>query len=106
MVLQSLYEIIYFNPPQAGTEIIQFGEIGVIESGKAVFAVASPVTGRVTAVNEALVAAPELINQNPYEKGWIAEVELADFEKDRKALLDITGYLPVLQRKLAELGMK
>lgn len=103
LVRQSLYDIIFFIPPVVGTAIHQFGEIGTIESAKTVFAIASPVAGKVTMVNEALVADPGLINQNPYEQGWIAEVEVADFENDRKALLDLAEYLPVFKRKINEL---
>ncbi len=101
-VQQSLSDIMFFTPPAIGAEVEQFGELGTIESGKAVFEVVSPVSGKVVAVNEALSNAPELINQNPYEKGWIAEVKLADFEGDRELLLDFDGYFKVLKRKVDE----
>jgi glycine cleavage system H protein len=106
LVQQSLYDIIYFSPPAPGSVIQQLGELAAIESAKAVFAVASPVAGKVTAVNQKLVAAPELMNQDPYEKGWIAEVELADFERDRKLLLDFAGFFPKFQQKVAEFRRK
>jgi glycine cleavage system H protein len=101
-VQQSLSDIMFFTPPAIGVEVEQFGELGTVESGKAVFEVVSPVSGKVIAVNEALSNAPELINQNPYEKGWIAEVELTDFEADRELLLDFDGYFEVLKRKVDE----
>lgn len=65
-VQQSLSDIMFFTPPAVGTEIEQFGEVGTVESVKAVFEVVSPVSGKVTAVNEALSNAPEMINQSPY----------------------------------------
>jgi glycine cleavage system H protein len=101
-VQQSLSDIMFFTPPAVGTEIEQFGEVGTVESVKAVFEVVSPVSGKVTAVNEALSNAPEMINQNPYEQGWIAEVELTDFETDIELLLDFDGYFEILKRKVDE----
>ncbi|OLN33030.1 putative zinc-binding protein [Desulfosporosinus metallidurans] len=101
-VQQSLSDIMFFTPPAVGNEVEQFGELGEIESGKAVFEVVSPVSGKITAVNEELSVAPELINQNPYEKGWIAEVELSDLESDKEFLLDFEGYFTILKRKVDE----
>jgi glycine cleavage system H protein len=105
-VQQSLSDIMFFTPPAVGAEIEQFGEAGTIESGKAVFEVISPVSGKITAVNENLITAPELINQNPYEKGWIAELELSDLSSDRELLLDFEGYLKIMQRKVDEFHVK
>jgi len=105
-VQQSLSDIMFFTPPAIGTEIAQFGEAGTIESGKAVFEIISPVSGKVTAVNEALISAPELINQNPYEKGWIAELELSDLNSDRELLLDFEGYFKIMKKKVDEFNVK
>lgn len=101
-VQQSLSDIMFFTPPVVGNEVEQFGELGAIESGKAVFEVVSPVSGRITAVNEELSVAPELINQNPYEKGWIVEVELTDLESDKELLLEFDEYFKILKRKVDE----
>ena len=97
-----LSDIMFFNPPAVGAEIDQFGELGSVESGKAVFEAISPVSGKVTAVNEELLAAPELINESPYEKGWIAELELTDIESDKELLLDFAGYFEIMKRKVDE----
>ena len=101
-VQQSLSDIMFFTPPAVGSEIEQFGELGTVESGKAVFEVVSPVSGKIIAINEELDSAPELINQNPYEKGWIADIELSDFESDKELLLDFDDYFAVLKRKVDE----
>ncbi len=103
---QTLSDILFATPPAVGTVVEQFGELGTIESAKAVMEVVSPVTGKVVAVNQALAASPELINQNPYEQGWLVELELADFEKDRELLLDFAGYLPVLKRKVDQFQVR
>jgi glycine cleavage system H protein len=105
-VQQSLSDIMFFTPPIIGTEVEQFGEVGTIESGKAVFEVISPVSGKVTAVNEELTSTPELINQNPYEKGWIAELELSDFDSDKELLLDFEGYFKIMKKKVDEFNVK
>lgn len=99
---KTLSDIMFFSPPSVGAEIDQFGELGTIESGKAVFEVVSPVSGKVTAINEELLTAPELINENPYEKGWIAELELTDFKEDRELLLDFDQYFEIMKRKVDE----
>ena len=101
-VQQSLSDIMFFTPPTVGAEIEQFGELGNIESGKAVFEVVSPVSGKVTAINEDIISAPELINENPYEKGWIAELELTDPDGDKEFLLDFDGYFSYLKKKVNE----
>lgn len=101
-VQQSLSDIIYFTPPSIGSEVEQFGELGTVESGKAVFEVVSPVSGKIIAINEELATAPELINKNPYEKGWIVDIELSDFESDKELLLDFDSYFKILKRKVDE----
>jgi glycine cleavage system H protein len=105
-VQKSLSDIIDFTPPDLGAQIAQFGELGVIESGKAVFEIISPVSGVVTAVNEKLADSPEMLNQNPYEQGWVAEVELSDFAEDRDLLLAFGGYMPIMKRKADEYNAK
>lgn len=105
-VQQSLSDIMFFTPPAEGSDIEQFGELGNIESGKAVFEIVSPVSGKIIAINEEILTAPELINENPYEKGWIAEIELTDFESDKEFLLDFNGYFEKLKRKVDEFHVR
>jgi len=105
-VQHSLSDIIFFVPPEEGIEVEQFGELGQLESSKAVFEVISPVSGKIISVNEELINNPELVNQSPYEKGWIAEIELTNFEEDKEFLLDYEGYFKVLKRKVDEYHVK
>ena len=99
---QYLSDVIFCNPPSVGAVVEQFGEAGTVESSKASFEVVSPVAGRVVAVNQAVLNAPELVNEDPYERGWIAELELSDFSADRELLLDGAQYLELVKRKAAE----
>lgn len=103
-VQQNLSDILYFTPPEIGAEIDQFGEAGEIESSKSVFEIISPVTGKVTAVNSMLEQKPELINENPYETGWVAEIELTDFENDKDLLIGFDKYFELVKRKVEELN--
>ncbi len=105
-VQQSLSDIIFFIPPDVGNEVEQFGELGEIESSKTVFEIVSPVSGKIIAINNALLDTPELINQSPYEKGWIAEIELSNFEEDKEFLLTNEEYFKVLKRKVDEYHVK
>ncbi|AIS53057.1 glycine cleavage system H protein GcvH [Thermoanaerobacter kivui] len=101
-VQQSLSDIMFFNPPSVGNEISQFDEVGSIESGKAVFEIISPVSGRIVRINEKLLESPEYINENPYEKGWIADIELSNFDSDKMFLLSFDEYFEKMKRKVDE----
>lgn len=97
---KSLSDIIFFMPPETGAEIGQFEEAGTVESGKAVFEVICPVSGVVRAVNERLADEPELLNQDPYGEGWIAELELTNFEEDKNLLYGFREYFPIMKGKV------
>jgi len=103
-VQQNLSDILYFTPPEIGDEIDQFGEAGDIESSKSVFELISPVSGKVVTINEELVQKPEMINENPYEKGWMAEIELTDFESDKELLIGFEKYFEIMKRKVEALN--
>jgi len=73
-----LGDVVFVDLPSAGDTITAGQAFGVIESVKSVSDVYAPVSGTVVAVNDRLSDSPELINQSPYEDGWIVEVELSD----------------------------
>jgi glycine cleavage system H protein len=103
-VQQNLSDILYFTPPEIGAEIDQFGEVGEIESSKSVFELISPVSGKVISINETLIQQPELINENPYELGWVAELELTDLESDKELLIESAKYFEIMKRKVEDLN--
>ena len=73
----ALGDIVYVQIPKVG-ETVSAGKVcGEIESTKSVSEIFSPVTGSVCAVNEALVANPEIINSDPYNKGWLLEITVS-----------------------------
>ena len=87
----SLGDVVFVQLPDAGLDIVAGASAAEIESTKSVSDVYVPVSGVVRAVNDALVGAPELVNQDPYGAGWILEVALAD-PTELDALLDADAY--------------
>ncbi len=86
-----LGDIVFVELPEPGASLSQFGTFGVVESVKAVSDLYAPVSGEVLEVNEALRAAPELLNSDPFGDGWIAKVELAD-PAELDNLMDAAAY--------------
>ena len=87
----ALGDIVYVSLPEVGASVTAGSACGELESTKSVSDVYAPVTGEVTAVNEALDATPELVNTDPYGAGWLFEVTPAD-AGELDGLLDAAGY--------------
>ena len=83
---------------KADTEINGGDGLSTIESVKAVSDVYSPISGKVIEANEELTDAPQLINEDPYGKGWIAVIEISD-ESELKELLDAEAYKKLLSEE-------
>ena len=94
-------DVAFLETVAAGTAAKQGAALGVIETIKATADIFSPVTGKVMAVNSELEASPFLINEDPYGKGWIYRIELADLQGDRAGLLDAATYFEQLKQKVA-----
>ena len=73
---QLLGDIVYVQLPNIGDKVTLGQEVGVIESVKAAADFYSPLSGEITAVNDHLSSAPELINTEPYDKGWLYKLKL------------------------------
>ena len=89
-----LGEVVFVEMPSVGDSFAQGDEFGTVESVKAVSEIYIPVSGEVVAINEALEDAPELVNNSPYDKGWIIRVkpdDLSELEglKDKKAYMEM-----------------
>jgi glycine cleavage system H protein len=72
-----LGDVVYVELPEPGTQVTRGQAFGVIESVKAVYDLFAPATGEVVARNEALLDAPEKVNQSPYGDGWMIRVRLS-----------------------------
>ncbi|MDQ7064007.1 MAG: glycine cleavage system protein GcvH [candidate division KSB1 bacterium] len=81
-----LGDIVFVELPKVGDQTRQMEPFGTIEAVKAVSELYAPVTGKVVAINEELQESPELINQDPYGKGWMIKVELSNPEELDKLL--------------------
>ena len=75
---ESLGDVVFVELPEVGAQLTQFDKMGEIESVKAVSDLYSPVSGTITARNEDLLDSPELVNDSPYDNGWMLRVELSD----------------------------
>jgi glycine cleavage system H protein len=85
----SLGDIVYLDAPKPGAVLEAGQEIGEVESTKTTSPIYTPVSGKITAVNEALKDQPELINKDPYHEGWILRIEMTDpSELDRLMTAD------------------
>jgi glycine cleavage system H protein len=88
---EALGDIVYVDLPEVESVAEANSEISEIESAKATSSVVSPVSGTIIEVNEDLIESPEIINEEPYGKGWIAVIELRDsWELDD--LMDASEY--------------
>jgi len=72
-----LGDIVYVDLPSPGTQLKQFDKLGEIESVKAVSDLYSPVSGELMEVNPEIMDRPEVVNQAPYDEGWLVRVRLA-----------------------------
>ena len=86
-----LGDIVFVEPPESGKSLTQFGTFGVVESVKAVSDLFAPLSGEVVEANDELGAKPELVNIDPYGKGWMLRVRVADAAQ-LEDLLDGPGY--------------
>lgn len=77
---EELGDIVFVDLPGVGDQLNEGEPAAVVESVKAVSEIYAPVGGTVSAVNEELEESPELINESPYDKGWILEIQLGEGE--------------------------
>lgn len=91
----SLGDIVYVSLPEPGTAVEAGSACGEVESTKSVSDIYAPLTGTVTARNDAVGDSPELVNSDPYGDGWLFEVDVAD-AGSVDALLDAEGYAKTL----------
>ena len=93
-------DILFVEFPEIGSEIEQFDDAGSFESSKTVLQLISPGTGKITRVNKTLENKSELMNQDPYQRGWFIEIELRDFEEDKDLLMNGPDYFEYMKEKI------
>ena len=95
---ESLGDIVYIDLPEVDSDVEINSEIGEIESTKATSSLISPITGRVIEVNEDLAESPEIMNEDPYSKGWIAVLEVDDIS-ELEDLMDSSEYAKYVEEE-------
>ncbi|MER3409048.1 MAG: glycine cleavage system protein H [Thermoleophilia bacterium] len=95
----SLGEIVHYEPPQVGALLRKDAPYGEVESVKAVSDLIAPLSGEVLEVNSEVIEEPEIVNEDPYGRGWLARIRLSD-PAEVASLLDAEGYRALL----SELG--
>ena len=86
-----LGDVVYVELPDIGDPVKKGESFGVVESTKAVSELFAPLSGKVVEVNDPLSDAPETINEDPYEEGWMIAIEPSD-PKELEALMDVKAY--------------
>ncbi|MGA2632244.1 MAG: glycine cleavage system protein GcvH [Terriglobia bacterium] len=102
---QTSGDVAFVRTKPIGTGLNRGDEFGEIETVKVNVSFPSPVTGKIVEINPSLEEAADLVNQDPYGKGWLAVIELADWESDRRGLLDARSYAALVKDQ-AEAEMK
>lgn len=87
----ALGDVVFVQVPSVGTTVTKGQSFSEVESTKSVSDIYAPVSGKVTAVNDALGNTPELVNSDPYGEGWICEIEMSN-DTELGDLLDAAGY--------------
>jgi glycine cleavage system H protein len=93
-----LGDILFFDPARV-QQIEQDDILGTLESIKATIELTMPVSGKLIEFNPKLQEHSELLSEDPYGEGWIAKVELSDWEADKAMLLPPEKYFEVMQEK-------
>ncbi|NLC14931.1 MAG: glycine cleavage system protein GcvH, partial [Firmicutes bacterium] len=91
-----LGDVVFVELPEVGTEIRAGAMFATVESVKAVSDVYAPVSGTIVEVNEALNDSPELVNEDPYNEGWMVVIELSD-PSELDNLMDSTAYQKMVE---------
>jgi glycine cleavage system H protein len=91
----ALGELVHFEAPEVGSTVTKDQSYGEVESVKAVSDVIAPLSGEVLEVNEAVVEAPETVNEDPYGSGWLLRIRVAD-PGEADSLLDVGAYRELL----------
>ena len=95
-------DVAFVHLHDVGTSLAINDEFAEVETIKATVSLPSPVAGSMVGINGELELTPELVNQEPYGKGWLAELETTNWPTDRAKLLDAETYLSVMRSQAEE----
>jgi len=95
-------DVAFANVEPVGTRLAVGDKFAEIETIKAMVELSVPVSGTIAEVNPALNSSPEVINQSPYEYGWLVVIEPAAWDVECSKLLDAAAYFAVMQAEVQE----
>ena len=95
---KQLGDVVFVELPAEGTELVKENTFGVVESVKTVSDIYAPLSGKVVAVNKDLETQPDLVNSDPYGKGWMIEIEVTDSGSE-DGLLSSEKYTELCQQQ-------
>lgn len=98
-------DVAFLELPEAGTEVAQGGNAGIIETIKTTVTIISPAGGVMRESNDILEENPQLINNDPYGEGWLFKLAPNNWEAEKNNLIEAEEYFPVMEEKInKELG--
>lgn len=97
---KELHEVVFVDVPRKGVLVKKLEPLGTAESVKAVSEFFSPISGEIIERNEELVLNPELVNQEPYGRGWIVLIKPSNLEEEIERLMKPTAYGKYLEKLL------
>ncbi len=90
--VEQLGDVVFVELPETGAEFKKNEVFATVESVKAASEIYMPISGVVTAVNEDIVTTPELLNEDPHEKGWLIKIESSADDTEFADLMDYSDY--------------
>lgn len=95
--IEQLGDIVFLELPEVGASFNKGDVFATIESVKAASEIYMPISGTITEINEAVVDSPEILNESPYEKGWLVKVDFSGNDMELTDLLDYNDYKEEVQ---------
>ncbi|CAG9425141.1 glycine cleavage system protein GcvH [Providencia sp. PROV188] len=92
---ETLGDMVFVDLPDVGDVVSAGDDCAVVESVKAASDIYAPISGEIIAVNSALSDSPELVNESPYQEGWIFRIKMSD-DSQLADLIDAQGYLSMI----------
>ncbi|MFH2202388.1 MAG: glycine cleavage system protein GcvH [Elusimicrobiota bacterium] len=93
---KEITDVVFVELPKVGRQVAKGEALAVVESVKAAFDIYAPIAGEVASINEELTQNPALINDSPFDKGWLYRLKAAD-PKEADALMDHARYQEFLK---------
>ncbi len=90
--VEQLGDIVFLELPEAGTKFKKGETFATVESVKAASEIYMPISGKITEVNSEVADSPEILNEDPYEKGWLVKIERTGDDTELSNLMEYEDY--------------